>query len=551
MSTNVNNVSGQDVEEPVNPHAINISQFHTPTLALVESEPPTHIPTLLMTEEIVPVGQVQCPVSSESSLSPMADEIDAFKSGFHSSPDKNGDADSDKSEDAVGPSSAKIARNNEHTSMPLDSFVPPLPGSVLDLVSPSAPEQDPLQVSIPVTISPPSQVYSPTSPAPSGSGTPPLPTSEAPPAWFLDWQRSNSQNLQTQFAQQQQYLLQMVHTQQQQQAQQLQQQNLDLLQKMAADRAADAQKFMAISAAHVQQYIETHDKSMQDLAAQFTKMLNDNSNKQKTVVDSISSRLDAITSRLDVVEAGPSGSSGDTQSGERISSSPPSRKNRFLKPPTPGFQPQSGLLSTKPSKVDSEASKPNCLRMKGFKNGYVKKDLLKLSEDFIEYKGIDRSKIVEIHASATAKSSVFEFQTKIDANKAFQLSKQKPLTWTDPVTKLKHDLFLSRIESAEERAVGLAIHQLWNSAALHVLPNCPKDSKLSGDKNSGVLKIAVSDRWYDLLQIEFAQSLDTFKLVVKKGPLASPILPDCINQGMIDSIVKDCFSDGILAIDAY
>ena len=195
-----------------------------------------------------------------------------------------------------------------------------------------------------------------------------------------------------------------------------------------------------------------------------------------------------------MIESGRSQSSGypNTQSDEGDSPSP-RKVGRFSKPPnshspapapstSPPHLPKSGLLTGAPTPTQLQAQKPNSLRLRGFQCKLTKKDMVQLAGQLMTHAGIAPDSILEFHCSGIASSCVVEFVSESHFRKALDLSKSVQWKWDDPVTSVRHSLFFSIEESSESRAVGAALHILWDSALQHLIPSCLLGTALQTNK---------------------------------------------------------------------
>ena len=154
--------------------------------------------------------------------------------------------------------------------------------------------------------------------------------------------------------------------------------------------------------------------------------------------------------------------------------------------------------------------------------------------------------ILAYHAGGIANSCVIEFSSSEFANSAFSVSQNSKWGWDDPVSKTRHELFLSRDESAENRAIGAALHILWDSAYKHILSkNCPAGATLRTFKPHGELNLVESGRAFTLVQIEFAHDEKSFRVVPRKN---DTFFPEYIDTACIDAVIQECFPNGILSI---
>ena len=272
----------------------------------------------------------------------------------------------------------------------------------------------------------------------------------------------------------------------------------------------------------------------------------------------LNAKFDQLSSRIDVLEKDKTRSAEPPHNMFDDEGSAPRKVGRFVKPsnisqaqspapPDPHVS-KSGLLSNTPTPTQVKAMKPTCLRLRGFQCQLPKKDMIDLASQLCVHAGIAHDSIVDIHSSNIAASCVVEFISESHTRKALQLSKAAKWTWKDPITEIIHNLFFSYDESQESRNVGQALHVLWDSAAKHILPNCPTGTLLSIQKAKGELIINIQGRGYTLVTIAFADNESSFKLVQKKGRWANSLPHAHVTQPMIQAVIAECFVDGILTI---
>ena len=80
-------------------------------------------------------------------------------------------------------------------------------------------------------------------------------------------------------------------------------------------------------------------------------------------------------------------------------------------------------------------------------------------------------------------------------------AKNISLDWRDPDNQEVHKLKFCRDESAETRAMGAALHYLYDAVAKIILPLAPSGARVSTNKPKGIIQLVIGRRYYPLLQI--------------------------------------------------
>jgi hypothetical protein len=252
-------------------------------------------------------------------------------------------------------------------------------------------------------------------------------------------------------------------------------------------------------------------------------------------------RIGRLSSRLDRVES--NGAASSSNGNQPIGAAPapsPQKRGRFSPrgpsssaefPPTPAAQ----------TPTDTKASNPACLRLRGFQYKLPKADMIEVATSMCLHLKIEHS-IKEIHSAAIAGSCVLEFNSDMDARVGFLSAEKADTDWKDPATGQVTTLFLSRDESSDVRAMGSALHIVYDSVNQHIVPLGPSGTKIQTDRKQGLLQLVVNKRFYPIFQLETLNAGESFQFIERKGRWKSFVLPPFVTQDSLDAVRTDVSS---------
>lgn len=232
-----------------------------------------------------------------------------------------------------------------------------------------------------------------------------------------------------------------------------------------------------------------------------------------------------------------------TQTSQSTSEFPP----LYREGASPGTRRRVGFAPHRAQSVDNkfslanEASRPQCLRLKGFFCNYGRSDMEAAANEVIKKLGLD-DVVEKVHAGAVVSSCVIQFVTEADAKKAYHDHKDTAIVWAESGSDDVHKLKFSWDESAEQRAYGSALSVLYQSAAKHILPAAPEGvaARLATHKGKGLLQIVIGRRYYPVVQIATDDG-ETFRIVDNIRNIFTP--PAWVSTELYDKVVADAKAD--------
>jgi len=250
--------------------------------------------------------------------------------------------------------------------------------------------------------------------------------------------------------------------------------------------------------------------------------------QQDHKINQLNARIDSLVTRLDTLENGPSAASG---CGEGTAGSPV-KKGRS-NPGTPSSKNSHPVSQA--SATQEKATNPACLRLRGFQYKLPKPDMIDVAKKLCKHIKID-SAVRDIHCSAIAGSCVVEFNTEQDARNSLELSKRSDTIWDDEETHEKVKLFFSYDESSEIRAMGSALHHIYDAVNKHIVPHGPKDTAIQTNRQQGLLQLKFNRRFYPLFQIGTSDDGESFHFIERVGRWKTFKIPPFVTPAMLDAV---------------
>ena len=253
--------------------------------------------------------------------------------------------------------------------------------------------------------------------------------------------------------------------------------------------------------------------------------------QQNEKINQLNARIDSLVNRLDILESGPSASSHT----DGKDSDSPLKRGRFASgpPAATNFPPASQASATQ-----EKAKSPACLRSRGFEYKLPKPDMIAVAKHLCSHINIIAF-VKEIHCSAIAGSCVVEFNSEQDARHSLELSKNGDTTWFDSATSMKTNLFFAYDESADIRAMGSALHHVYDSVNKLIVPHGPRGTSIQTNRRQGLLQLVVNKRFYPIFQISTSNCGESFEFVERKGRWNSFKIPSFVTNDMLTAIKAD------------